>query len=276
MSLINSNVERPILIVGKSSTGKSTKAKAMLDDPLVFYANEFNVESLPLDAHVLIEDVHYKPNKDAILNFLRNFKGRVVLTSLNKKSVPKPILNYCRVKLAGATQYSPTELAPRSVEPFNLERDIFGLVGNFLSNKDREEVRKLLIFNKPADVFLMNSLVESIHPNKLIYIDAKVKRRLSQRYLYEMLAYVHEGGISGRVTMPKFAQNRDQQRICIRLGLKPWEGYLLKDLLKDEQVKEYASKRLNNKEHRLAGLGEKRKRRNAPIIRQRRLSDWYE
>ena len=67
----------------------------MLDEPMVFYANEFTVESLPNDVNVIIEDVHYKPKIDEIVFFIRNFKGNLILTSVDKKSVPKLILNSC-------------------------------------------------------------------------------------------------------------------------------------------------------------------------------------
>ena len=73
----------------------------MLNDPMIFYANEFTVESLPSDTDVIIEDVHYKPNIKEIMFFIRHFKGNLVLTSIDKKSAPKLILNSCKIKLAG-------------------------------------------------------------------------------------------------------------------------------------------------------------------------------
>jgi len=277
MSLLNTNKKQPILLVGKTLTGKSHKAKEMLNDPMVFYANEFTVESLHKDIDVIIEDVHYKPNKEEILFFIRNFKGNLILTSIDKKSVPKPILNSCKIKLAGSATYDTTELAPRSEKPFNPEQDIFALIGDYLKNPNRNEVRKNLMYNKPPDVFMMNALGESLHPNKLVFIDSRVKRRWPQKYFYGMLAYVHPGKTYGRITMPKFAQNKEMRTICRKLGLKYSSESLLKDLLKDDNFLATVKTRLNNKEYRLLGLGEKpRKRRNTPIIPQTvGLSEWY-
>jgi hypothetical protein len=49
----------------------------------------------------------------------------------------------------------------------------------------------------------------------------------------------------------------------------------LKDLLKDEQFKEYAKTKLDNTECRMLKLGEKkRKKRYAPIIPQGTLEEW--
>ncbi len=168
------------------------------------------------------------------------------------------------------------ELAPRSIDPFNPTQDIFALVADFLKNNDREQVRRSLSYNKPVDVFIMNALNESIHPNRLIFIDSRVKRRWPQSYFYEMLAYVHDGGTYGRVTMPKFSQNKEMRKICRRLKLKYSEEENLEDLLKDETFLSFAKEKLNNKEYRMLGLGEKpRKKRNAPIKPTSNLGEWY-
>jgi hypothetical protein len=250
----------------------------MLTDPMVFYANEFIIESLPNDVDVIIEDIHYNANVEEIMHFIRHFKGKLVLTSIDKKSAPKLIVNACKIKLAGSKTYTNITIAPRSQEPFNPKKDVFGLVADFLKNTNREEVRKNLMINKPPDVFLMNALGESLHPSRLIYIDAKVKRRWPQRYFYEMLAYVHSGKTYGRVTMPKFSSNNELQYICRKLGMKSTDVHLLKDILKDKNVLDLAKKRLSNKQYRLVGLGEKpRKRKNAKIkIETNGLGEWYD
>ena len=93
MGLTNLNKKRAILLTGKVGTGKSQKAKTFVENPVVFYANsiDYDIGSIPVENGIIIEDVHYKPEKDAILTILRNYRGQVVLTSVNEKSVPKEL-----------------------------------------------------------------------------------------------------------------------------------------------------------------------------------------
>ena len=64
--MLNMNRERTTIIIGKTGTGKTTKALELFDgEPLVKYANEYNIDdnySIPLDKGILIEECHYKPN----------------------------------------------------------------------------------------------------------------------------------------------------------------------------------------------------------------------
>ena len=46
MGLTNMKKNRPILITGKTGTGKSTKAKTLVDDPLVFHGNDIGFQYL--------------------------------------------------------------------------------------------------------------------------------------------------------------------------------------------------------------------------------------
>ena len=73
----------------------------------------------------------------------------------------------------------------------------------YLKQTDRDLVCKLLIYNKPSDTQILTWLAENMHPNKLIFVDGVVKRRWSQRYFYEMLAYAHQGKTFGRINMPQ-------------------------------------------------------------------------
>ena len=69
-------------MVGKPGTGKTTKAMEYLsDNPIVMYADEYDIHdnySIPTSRGILIEDVHHKPNTDAIKKTLR--VGRVLLS----------------------------------------------------------------------------------------------------------------------------------------------------------------------------------------------------
>jgi len=267
---INNNRKRPILLTGKVGTGKTTKAKTFVNDPVVFYANsiDFDIGSIPTDNGIIIEDVHYKPEVDAILTILRNYKGQVVLTSVNQKSVPKQIQSMCQMKRAGSKNFlreTILTLAPKSEDPFSYERDTYSLVMEFLKLRDRDLVRELLLFNKPSDTQILTWLCENMHPSRLVFVDGIVRRRWNQSYFYEMLAYAHEGNMAGRVNMPSRGTYSKIPSLSRRLGVK--EPRLLSQLLKDEQFSNWAKTKLNNGECRILKLGEKRKRKKTDPIK---------
>lgn len=269
MGLTSMNKNRAILLTGKTGTGKSTKAKTFVENPHITYANniDFDVTCFPIENGIIIEDIHYKPDKEAILNILRLYKGQVVITSINEKSVPKEIKSMCKVKRAGSNNFLKEELqaiAPHSVAPVTYERDTFSLIYEYLKETDRELIRELLLFNKPSDTQIISWLAENMHPNRLIFVDGVVKRRWSQRYFYEMLAYAHQGNMVGRMTMPKRRQYSKIPSLSRRLKVKNPD--VLMQLLQDEQFKEHAKKRLNNSECRLLGIGEKRRRKKTDPI----------
>ncbi len=279
MGLTNMSNIRTILITGKIGTGKSTKAKTFVENPIVLYANDidFDVGAFPVENGIIIEDVHYKPDKSAILDIIRKYKGQVVLTSINQKSVPKEIFSMCKVKRAGSNNYLKEqikELAPHSVSPVTWERDTYSLVYDYLKETDRELVRNLLLFNKPSDTQIISWLAENMHPNRLIFVDGVVKRRWSQRYFYEMLAYAHEGNLVGRLNMPTRRKYSKVPSLSRRLKVKNPD--VLKQLLMDEDFKEWAKKKLNNAECRILKIGEKRRRKKTtPIeVNQSSLEDF--
>ena len=264
MGLTSMNKNRAILLTGKTGTGKSTKAKTFVENPHITYANniDFDVTCFPIENGIIIEDIHYKPDKEAILNILRLYKGQVVITSINEKSVPKEIKSMCKVKRAGSNNFLKEELqaiAPHSVAPVTYERDTFSLIYEYLKETDRELIRELLLFNKPSDTQIISWLAENMHPNRLIFVDGVVKRRWSQRYFYEMLAYAHQGNMVGRMTMPKRRQYSKIPSLSRRLKVKNPD--VLMQLLQDEQFREHAKKRLNNSECRFVGYWRKEKKK---------------
>lgn len=255
------NVERPVIIVGKPRTGKTTKALEMLDDPAKFYANEFECYAAPMDRDILIEEIDFKANEDEILTLLRmRNESKVVMTSLDKKSIPKKIAAMCRISLAGSATHG-FDIAPRSIPPVNNHPDMFSMVKIYLENSDRDRVSEMLKKARPADVQMMTWLNENLNPNKLVFVDARVKRRWKTDSFYEMLAYCHNGKQYGRVQFPKRGKYSQIPKICRRLGLKSNEDYLLKDLLNDESFRKKAKIKLNNVEYRMLGIGEKPKQR---------------
>mgnify|MGYP001080745808 FL=1 len=273
--------ERPILITGKSGTGKTTMAKTLVENPIIFYANEIedrDWKSVTTD--VIIEEVHYKPNKDVIMNVIRHCKTKVVLTSNNEKNVPAEVKNSCKLRRAGTVVYSINEiqeLAPRSQEPHKIEMSVFDLIGDFLRNTNREQVLENLKFNKPPDVQILTWLGINLHPNKLAFIDGVVKRRWSSDYFYELLTYCHDGRMYSKVSYPSKGNYSKVPNILRRLKLKPNQGYLLPQLLQDEEFEQWAKKRLKSEETRILGIKERVRPRNAPITPDRtlKLEGWY-
>tara|TARA_R110001592_G_scaffold95358_1_gene274803 strand:+ start:4836 stop:5681 length:846 start_codon:yes stop_codon:yes gene_type:complete len=267
MSLINHKQERPIIITGKAGTGKTTMAKGILPLALVLYANEMEIKSvfsIPIDMGIIIEDVHYKPKTKEILDVLRKYRGKIVLTSNTQKGIPSEIKNMVKIKRAGSVSHGREEilkLAPRSSEPFLIERDVFSLVMEYLRESDREKIVQLIKHNKPSDTQLISWLSENIHPNRLIFIDSVVKRRWPLSYFHEMISYAHGGKTFNRPKMPKRRAYSKMPSICRRLGLKSGDERILKQLLKDEDFQTYAKSKLNNGDYRLLGIGEKTKRK---------------
>ena len=279
MGLTNMNNNRTILLTGKTGTGKSTKALTFVNNPVILYANDidFDVGSFPAENGIVIEDVHYKPDKSAILHIIRNYRGQVVLTSINQKSVPKEIKDMCKIKRAGSTNFleqSIKEIAPNSESPFSFERDTYSIANGFLKERDRDLVAKILLYNKPSDTQILSWLCENMHPNRLIFVDGQVKRRWSQRYFYEMLAYCHLGGFVGQLSMPRRRQYSQLPKLSRRLGVR--NPTLLPLLLKDEAFREQAKKKLNNAECRLLKIGEKKRRKKTTpvVINQSSLEDF--
>ena len=183
----------------------------------------------------------------------------------------------CKVKRAGSKNHLLDEiksLAPNSLAPLSWERDTYKLVYEYLKQTDREVIRKLLLFNKPSDTQIISWLNENMHPNRLIFVDGVVKRRWSQRYFYEMLAYAHDGKFSGRMEMPKRRKYSKVPSLSRRLGVKNPD--IFKQLLKDPDFKEWSKKKLNNAECRILKIGEKRRRKKTTpvVVEQTSLEDF--
>lgn len=273
------NKNRPILLTGKHGTGKSTQAKKMLPNATVYYADSINIPdvySIPRDIGIIIEDIHFKPNKQEILEVLRSYRGEIIITSINEKDVPKEIKTMCKIKRAGSKQYvleSIKEIAPRSEKPETLEMDMYSIVMEYLKNSDREKIKDILLLNKPADIFLISMLMENLNPNKLVFIDGVVKRRWKTSYFYEMLAYSHTGKTYMRPQFPKKRTYSKIPNLCKRLGLEKNEFRLFQQLIEDDEFLKFAQSKLNNEECRLMGLGEKRKRKKVEN-KNRNLMEW--
>ena len=283
MSLINmKNQNRTVIIVGKDGTDKLEKARKLVsEDPIIMYANEYDIEdnhSIPAERGIIIRECNYKPNVEAIRKTILEYKGQVVLTSINQKDVPKKLFGMC--KLNRATKKSLfdeiKEIAPRSDEPYNYDVDIFTMVGDYLRNTDREVIMNQLKVSEPADIQFISWLAPNLHPNKLMFLDAKVKRRWSKSYFYEMLAYAHDGRMHRKMTPPQRKAYSSIPKILRKLKMRPFQKYLLKDLLKNDGFKEYCRNTLSTTDLRLLKLSKERKTKRTPVQPVATLSKWLD
>lgn len=283
MSLLNmKNQNRTIIIVGKDGTDKMEKARKLVsDNPIVVYANDYDIKdnySIPIDRGIIIRECNYKPNVDTIRRTILEYKGQVVLTSINQKDVPKKIYNMCKLNRVNKKNLfeEMREIAPRSEEPHNYDVDIFTMVGDYLRNSDREVIMNQLKVSEPADIQFISWLAPNIHPNKLMFLDAKVKRRWDKSYFYEMLAYAHDGRMHRKMIPPQRKAYSIIPKILRKLKMRPFQRYLFKDLLKNDDFKEHCRKTLSTSELRLLGLSKPRKTKRTPIQPITTLSRWLD
>jgi len=266
MSLIDYNRPTPKLLVGKPMTGKSTRAIKELDNPIVMYANDIPIDiySLPTEVGIIIEDVHFKPDVDSILEILRVYQGEIIITSINEKDVPKTIKIKCQLKrMKGSIGRDKIKnIAPNSEDPDNKDKEIFELTQQFLKNPDRDYVANMLKHNKPSITQLMIWVGENLPAAKIAFIDSHIKWKWSSAYLYEVLAYCHRGNQYTKMNFPSRGKYDKTNPIYRKIGLKQNEKYLLKDLLKDDAFREYAKGKLSHQQWRLLGYGEKKLRKN--------------
>jgi hypothetical protein len=251
--MINANTNRPIIIVGKSGTGKTTKALEILKDPIIRYANEYDIEdnfSIPKDRGILIEDVHYKPNIELIIQTIIQYKGAIVLTSVNQKDVPKNIYDMCKLNRAGKVNYTQVLLKENGCANMDsdmdiLESNIFTIANAVARSPHRERVLELLTTAKPPTSLLLPLLIGVISPSKLAWLDAKVKWKWSASYFYELLAYSTIGRNDISVTFPKRRMYDKRPMIAKKLGLRVSEYDLIDMLKQDLEFESYAYTKLS-------------------------------
>tara|TARA_R100000234_G_scaffold65613_2_gene40025 strand:- start:454 stop:1293 length:840 start_codon:yes stop_codon:yes gene_type:complete len=264
--LMNSVTKQPQLLIGKSMTGKTTRAINELGgNPIILYANEIptDIYSLPKENGLLIEDIHHKANVNAILEIIRTYQGDIFITSLNQKDVPKKIKDRCKMRrqTGNIGREEILKIAPNSDKPDDVHKDMYTMMRNFVNNKDRDYVAEMFKINKPPITQLMHWLNVNINVNKLAFIDGHIKWRWPSQYLYELVAYCDKGkGYS--VNSPKRGKYTDMIKICRKLKLKDKELYLLEDLLEDAEFREFAKSKLSHQHWRMLGYGEKKMRTN--------------
>ena len=266
------------LYVGGNGSGKTKRAKQQLGSrPFVVYqANDIKLDdvySYPKNHGILIEDVHYKPDKDKILQILYVL-DYVALTSNNEKDVPKAIMNLCVRKRMGQTDNRQVEIkriAPNAESIKKYEATIYDINIAYLKNKNRKEVLDLIKYNKPSDMQLISWIQPNIDVRNIAFAD-NIMRRWSTDYFYEILTYSWSGYHGGRVEFPRRNSYSPVPKICAKLGLKQKDAYLVKTFLKNPEYQEWAISKLDRDECKILGL---KKPRKQPIrVVNTKLGDW--
>jgi len=271
--------KRPKIIVGKWGTGKTTKAEIEINgkDYISFYANEIGITdpySVPKDLVVLIEEVDYKPDKDKIMDLIHAGVD-LVLTSHNKKDVPKEIINACDVKLSGRKNHYQQNniLLCKNTKPYKtLEASIWDIMGVYIKTKDRDKFYRDLVNLNPPPMQLISWAIASFPENPRLLVVSSMMNRLSKDYFYALFAYSWDGGYRKLVT-PQRKSTNPYQDICKKVGLRPDETYILKRLISNQTYAESVAKKLTDAECKLLGITKPKKTR-PKMRRKKKLEDF--
>ena len=89
---------------------------------------------------------------------------------------------------------------------------------------------------------------------------SSVMNRLNKDYFYALFAYSWGGGYR-KIVPPKRKEENPYQSICLKLGFKADETYVLKKLISNQAYAESVAKKLSEGECKLLGIKKKRKAR---------------
>ena len=260
--------KKPKIFIGKAGTGKTTNAKASMGTVkyIECYASDIPIEdvySWPMEIGIIIEDAHYKADKEKIINLI--YSGRqVVLTSVNKKDVPKGIINICQVKLCGKTNRNQlrikTLFAKNCEQVKTFEDNMWSLTSNYIKMKDRDEFYRGVLLHEPPPMQILSWASASMPNNNKLAFVASTLHRWPKDYFYALLAYSWEGGYMTMIP-PKRKSSSLFPSICLKLGLKETDGYLVRKLVSDASYAKWAAKKLLPEECKVLGIRKERKKR---------------
>ena len=261
-------IKKPKIFIGKAGTGKTYSAKASIEtkEYIECHANDIPIDdvySWPMDVGIIIEDVHYKADKDKIVDLIHS--GRhVVLTSHNKKDVPKAIINICQVKLCGKTNRNQirikTLFAKNCEEVKTFEANMWSLSSNYIKMKDRDEFYRGVVLHEPPPMQILSWVSASMPNNNKLTFVASALHRWPKDYFYALLAYSWEGGY---VTLapPQRKASSLFPSICLKLGLKETDGYLVKNMVRNPDYAKWAARKLLPEECKVLGIKKEKRRR---------------
>jgi hypothetical protein len=260
--------KKPKIFIGKSGTGKTFNAKASLrkNNFVIYQANDIPIDdvfSWPMDIPIIIEDVHYKADKEKIMDLI--YSGReVVLTSHNKKDVPKIIINACQVKLCGKLNRNQMKIktlfAKNCEEIKTFDANMWSLTGSYIKMKNRDDFYKGVRLHEPPPMQILSWASASLPNNNKLAFVASTLYRWPKEYFYALLAYSWEGAYVKMVPPQRKASSLFPS-ICRKLGLKDTDGYLVCSLVKNEEYAKWAARKLLPEECKVLGIKKERKKR---------------
>jgi len=266
--------KRPKLYVGKWGTGKTTKAKIEAGGGvnLFYYASDITIDdpySIPKDYTIIIEEVNHKPDKDKILDLIHAGVD-LILTSHDKKSVPKPIINACDVKMCGAKNHYQTALlllCKNNEKYLSFDDSIWNIMGVYIKTKDRDRFYRDLVNLSPPPMQLISWAIATFPDNEKLVMVSSMMNKVNKKYFYALFAYSWSGGYR-KIVPPKRKEENPYQSICLKLGFKADETYILKRLISNPTYASYVSRRLTAGECKVLKI--KKEKRSRPKVRPRK------
>jgi hypothetical protein len=266
--------KRPKIFIGKWGTGKTTKTTIEIAgrDYVSYYASDIKIDdpySIQDNLMVVIEEVNIKPQKEIIMDLIHAGVD-LVLTSHNKKDVPKEIINACEVKMCGSKNHYQNLylLTCKNMEKYvSFNDSIWNIMSVYVKSKNRNKFYKDLVKLSPPPMQLISWAIATFPENPRLQVVSSMMNRLSKDYFYAIFAYSWDGGYR-KIIPPHRKANNPYPAIAVKLGFKADETYILKRLIKEQAYAEFVSKKLTEAECRLIGV--KKKKRSTPKIRPRK------